>query len=334
MRALLVCSLFAALPASAGGAGESYRGRLVHAVSLAPVAGATVVVEETRTEAQSGADGTFVLRGLADGTYHLVLTAPGFTPGRIEFVVKGAAGETKDIPLDPELHYTEVVSVSPGAKDQFEAYQATSVLAGQDLAVELQSSLAATVTSQPGIAERSFGPGSARPVIRGFDGDRVVVLEDGQRMGDLSSQSGDHGVNVNPAAASRVEVVRGPATLLYGSNAIGGLVNVISDLIPTQPVTKLSGLAQFDGGTAASEGGAAADMNVGNGSWAMHAGGAARAQRGLREPAGDGGQLAIAERAWATSASRGPARRAISAPATSTTSSPTAFRSWRTGRSS
>ena len=65
--------------------------------------------------------------------------------------------------------------------------------------------------------------------MRGLDGDRVLIVEDGLRMGDLSSQSGDHGVNVNPASASRIEVVRGPATLLYGANAIGGLVNVITN---------------------------------------------------------------------------------------------------------
>jgi iron complex outermembrane receptor protein len=58
----------------------------------------------------------------------------------------------------------------------------------------------------------------------------VLILEDGQRVGDLSSQSGDHGVTVNPAASTRIEVVRGPATLLYGANAIGGLVNVITDV--------------------------------------------------------------------------------------------------------
>ena len=84
---------------------------------------------------------------------------------------------------------------------------------------------------------RSLGPGPARPVIRGLDGDRVLVLQDGQRMGDLSSQSGDHGVPVNPASAQRIEVVRGPATLLYGANAIGGLVNVVTDQIPTEKVT-------------------------------------------------------------------------------------------------
>ena len=110
------------------------------------------------------------------------------------------------------------------------------MLAGQDLTKELEGTLGATLENQPGVAERSFGPGPSRPVIRGLDGDRVLILEDGQRVGDLSSQSGDHGVPLNPASATRIEVVRGPATLLHGSNAIGGLVNVISDTIPTRAI--------------------------------------------------------------------------------------------------
>ena len=269
---------------SSASSADSVRGRLLHSSSLAPVSGAIVFVEETRAETRSGGDGSFALRGLADGTYHLVITAVGFTPGRVEVVVRGAAGAAIDFLLQPELHYSEVVSVSPQSRDQFEAYQATSVLAGQDLAVELQGGLAATVTSQPGISERAFGPGPTRPVIRGFDGDRVVVLEDGQRMGDLSSQSGDHGVNSNPAAASRVEVVRGPSTLLYGSNAIGGLVNVISDLIPTRPAPGTSGRFLADLGSAAREGGAAADVSTGFGAFVLHAGGAARGSGDVHTP--------------------------------------------------
>ena len=123
--------------------------------------------------------------------------------------------------------------MSGQARSQFEAFQPTSVLAGQELTQTLEMSLGATLENQPGIASRSFGPAPARPVVRGLDGDRVLILQDGQRLGDLSSQSGDHGVNVNLAAATRIEVVRGPATLLYGANAIGGLVNIITDEIPT-----------------------------------------------------------------------------------------------------
>ena len=142
--------------------------------------------------------------------------------------------------IDPELHFEEVVSVGAEARSQFDSLQPTSVLSGQELTKQLGTSLGQTLENQAGVNSRSFGPAPARPVIRGLDGDRVLILQDGQRMGDLSSQSGDHGVAINPVAAERIEVVRGPATLLYGANAIGGLVNVITNDIPTRAMTGVS----------------------------------------------------------------------------------------------
>jgi iron complex outermembrane recepter protein len=115
----------------------------------------------------------------------------------------------------------------------------------------------------------------------------VVVLEDGQRMGDLSSQSGDHGVPVNPAAAKKIEVVRGPATLLYGANAIGGLVNVITDQIPTEKTTRPSGTMTFDLGSNGGQAGGAGDIHVGNGRFALHIGGAGRRSGDYQTPEGD-----------------------------------------------
>ena len=131
--------------------------------------------------------------------------------------------------------------MGPTARSVFESYQPTSVLAGQDLTKVLSGSLGDTLANQPGVANRSLGPSPSRPVIRGLDGDRVAILEDGQRMGDLSSQSADHGVAINPAAAHKIEVVRGPATLLYGANAIGGLVNVINEQIPIDEAQRVRG---------------------------------------------------------------------------------------------
>jgi iron complex outermembrane receptor protein len=124
-------------------------------------------------------------------------------------------------------------------------------------------------------------------VIRGLDGDRVLILENGQRTDDLSSQSADHGVTINPLAATRVEVVRGPATLLYGANAIGGLVNVVSEIIPTTKTVTPSGAAQFELGSAAAETGASADYAFGNGRWAFNAGGSARRSGDVSTPLGD-----------------------------------------------
>jgi iron complex outermembrane receptor protein len=244
-------------------------GTLTNSLSHEPLANATVRIEELGRDVKSGADGRFTIGEVPAGTYHLLVRASGYTPHRSEIRV-AATPLTVDLGIDPELHYTEVVSVSPDARNQFESYQPTTVLAGQDLAKDLQGTLGETLQSTQGLASRSFGPGPSRPVIRGLDGDRVLVLEDGQRMGDLSSQSGDHGVNVNPSSASRIEVVRGPATLLYGANAIGGLVNVITNAIPTAPVAGANGSVTFDVGSAASEAGGAGDVTVGNGKVALH----------------------------------------------------------------
>jgi iron complex outermembrane recepter protein len=177
--------------------------------------------------------------------------------------------------------------VTGDARSQFDVFQPTAVLAGQELSKQLEMSLGATLETQPGVAARSFGPAPARPVIRGLDGDRVQILQDGQRMGDLSSQSGDHGVNVNPAAATRIEVVRGPATLLYGANAIGGLVNVITEDIPTRPIKGSFGNLTFDLGSAAKEGAAAGDLRAGNGRFAVHLGAGGRRSGDVATPGGD-----------------------------------------------
>lgn len=280
----LSCLLVLTAAASAQ-TGVALSGRLLNSLSGDPVGGAIVQIDELNRQATTAADGTFQFDNVAPGPYHLSVQSQGFTSRRTEVTV--ATSTTVDLVVDPELHFEEVVSVAAEARSQFEAFQPTSVLAGQALTQELEMSLGATLETQPGVASRSFGPAPARPVIRGLDGDRVLILQDGQRLGDLSSQSGDHGVAINPAAAQRIEVVRGPATLLYGANAIGGLVNVITDEIPTEPMEGVSGNFTGDLGTAAAEAGGAADIHVGNGRFALHAGGGGRRSGDVSTPEGD-----------------------------------------------
>jgi iron complex outermembrane receptor protein len=262
-------------------------GQVRQAGTLQPIAKATVIVEGTRIEATTDADGRFSLANLPAGEQHIVVVAPGYQPLRLEVTIGQAAPPPFDLLLAGEVHYRETISVSPDARDIFESYQPTSVIAGQDLAKQLEASLGATLENQPGVAERSFGPGPSRPVIRGLDGDRVLILEDSQRVGDLSSQSGDHGVTVNPASSSRIEVVRGPATLLYGSSAIGGLVNVISDTIPNAKIEGAHGNVVLDAGSGAKEFGTAMDLKWGNGQWAVHAGASGRRSGDVEAPDGE-----------------------------------------------
>ena len=283
---VVLAAAVALSPPAAAQDGSRLSGRLLNSLSGAPIAGATVIVEELRREATSSDDGTFTFENVAPGSYHLAVHAQGYSSRRTEVSLRAGAMPL-EVLVDPELHFEEVLSVGPDARSQFESFQPTSVLAGQELSKQLAMSLGATLESQPGVASRSFGPAPARPVVRGLDGDRVLILQDGQRLGDLSSQSGDHGVPINPAAAQRIEVVRGPATLLYGANAIGGLVNVITDEIPTRPQMGASGNFTFDLGTAANEAAAAGDVHVGNGKVALHVGGGGRRSSDVATPEGD-----------------------------------------------
>ena len=264
--------------------GVTLRGTLLDSVTLQAIPDAVVLIEELGREVR--ADGaTFVFEDVPAGRYHVSVRAERYSTKRTEVVV-GKIPLTLDLNVDPELHYEEVVSVGPTSRSAFESYQATSVLAGQDLTKVLSGSIGETLSEQPGVASRSLGPAPSRPVIRGLDGDRVAILEDGQRTGDLSSQSGDHGVAVNPAAAHKIEVVRGPATLLYGANAIGGLVNIINNQIPIQPQSKFEGGFISDFGTGARDGGVSGDALFGNNQWAVHASGTARGSGDVRTPDG------------------------------------------------
>ena len=133
-------------------------------------------------------------------------------------------------------------------RSQQDVLQGTTSLSDAQLQARLRATIGETLVSTPGVSSSSFAPGASRPVIRGLQGDRVRVLIDGIGSIDASSASADHAVAGDTLTASRVEVLRGPATLQYGSSAIGGVVNIIEGSLEpgTQPkrlVTALYGSA-------------------------------------------------------------------------------------------
>jgi len=122
-----------------------------------------------------------------------------------------------------------------------DAIQPVEVLSGDKLQQQLSSSIGETLAKQPGITATYFGPSASRPIIRGLSGERVQVLEDSLSALDVSSLSEDHAVSIEDSLAKQIEIVKGPAALLYGSGAVGGVVNVLTNRIPdragTQPVS-------------------------------------------------------------------------------------------------
>jgi iron complex outermembrane recepter protein len=125
--------------------------------------------------------------------------------------------------------------------------QPTTVLEGAALDRALSTSIAGTLAGEAGITQRTNGPVATAPVIRGLSGDRVLLLEDGLRMGDVASTAPDHAITADPAAVRRIEVIRGPAGLLYGSNTLGGVVNLIRDAVPSTRPERPSGTVTLFG---------------------------------------------------------------------------------------
>lgn len=153
-----------------------------------------------------------------------------------------------------------------------DALSGVAVLRGEDLVAALRPAIGDTLAHTPGVSATSFGPSASRPVLRGLQGERVRVLSNGVGAIDVSNTSADHATAVNPMLAQRIEVLRGPQSLQYGSAAIGGVVNVIDRRIPTSVPDEplhLGALGTF--GSAATERSlsASAEMPLGGG-WVAH----------------------------------------------------------------
>jgi iron complex outermembrane recepter protein len=226
-------------------------GIVVDEATGAPLPGAHVRIVGLGRQDVTHEGGEFHLLNLPAGRHTVLFERLGYRQevrvvelGRRQSVTLRVAMRTSAIAL-PGI----VVTGTAGAELGGRSIRPTSVVSGQQLARRLEATLAGTLQAEPGLAVTSVGPATARPVIRGLGGDRVLVLEDGARVSDLSSTSSDHAVSVDPLNAHRIEVVRGPAALLYGSNAIGGVINVIRDEVPTSLPDRATGMATVQGQT-------------------------------------------------------------------------------------
>ena len=229
----LTGALIAAGFAAGAAAQSSLAGRVVLAASGDPARGATVTVRETGSVTLADAEGDFRFESVPTDSRITIHAQLGF--------LWGEAGLTLDVDPGPEIllpepvriafrgaaHEHVTVTAASGESSGFAVFG--SVTSFEGLALQAGApSLAELLEGAPGVAIRSLGPGPARPIIRGFDGDRVLVTEDGVRTGDIGSQAAEQGTFADPTQADRVEVVRGPAALLYGTNSVGGVVNVVS----------------------------------------------------------------------------------------------------------
>lgn len=190
--------------------------------------GASVKIVQTRQTTVTDDNGVYEFTGLPPGRYTVLVHQEGFADA-VKTVDVTTAGATADFQMQiAGIKEQVTVSGSGTEESAFDSIATVSSVDSTQIMERAAVGLGDVLEGQSGVSKRSFGPGNSRPVIRGFDGDRVKVSTDGISVGSLASQSGDHSEPVDVLAAERIEIVKGPATLLYGSNAIGGVVNTIS----------------------------------------------------------------------------------------------------------
>ena len=164
-----------------------------------------------------------------------------------------------------------VVTASPLRASAIDLAQSAIVLAGDDLRRGIASSIGESLASLPGVSASYFGPRASRPIIRGLSGERVLMLQDGVSALDVSNLSPDHSVAIEDVLAEQVEILKGPTTLLYGSGAVGGVVNVVDGRLPDADDEGLAGAGELRTDTATGELSAVGKLDARIGAIGVHA---------------------------------------------------------------
>ena len=210
----------------------SLEGEVVETRSRARLTGVTVRIVELEKSVQTDANGQFKFDGVPEGQQTFLFMKVGYRQFE-QRVDVNASTPYLQIALEALPFQLETIRVY-GSNRSLSQFEATTDLALSE--AELQRrvgmTLANALANETGISQRTMGRAVARPVIRGLGGDRLLILENGERTGDKSASSADHAVSIDPTTAEGIEVTRGPASLIYGSSTLGGVINVKSNNIP------------------------------------------------------------------------------------------------------
>lgn len=221
--ALIACSsnVFAQSGTLSGMVRNQVDGSLIPGVSIE-------IIQLGRTVETDG-EGKYKFTNLPNGTFTVITHNEGYSDKAQSVTISGGA-VTLDFSLSLKSISAEVTITASGEGESvFESFSSVNSVGATRISEKASTSVGEILGDEPGISVRSFGGGgTGRPIIRGQSGDRVKVLQDGIGSGSLGAQSGDHGEPISPFNLERLEVIKGPATLLYGSSAIGGVVNAVT----------------------------------------------------------------------------------------------------------
>ncbi len=225
---------------------SSIKGKVLDNDDDSPLLGVDVFINELKIGTTTDQNGEFNFINIKNGNYTIKFSFIGYQTIIKNIQIENSSTENIIVKLKQSaININEVVVTgNPFLTDPKDISQTTIALSKLDLIVNRGNSIAQTLDFQPGVAMRSNGVAAGRPVIRGFSNNMVLVLENGLRMGDLSGASDDHAVTDDGSEPEKIEVLEGPSSLLYGSNAIGGVVNIITESIPSSVYSGINGDVQ------------------------------------------------------------------------------------------
>ncbi|TMO62042.1 TonB-dependent receptor [Pseudoalteromonas aurantia] len=236
-----------------------------------PVSGAKVHLHGKSQSVTTDKSGQFTINVDADSQLHI--TKNNYLDARLDVTTNNGY---VTVTLKPSSVESIVVYASALHKNNVEMASPVTVLAGDELKNAAKPTLGETLKGQPGINSSYFGPVSSSPIIRGLDGPRVKITQNGLDSSDASRVGPDHANTNESLSAQQIEVLRGPATLLYGSGAIGGVVNVVDNRIPTDIIESLSGAAEYSHDTVSNTNTYAAVLEAGHEGFNFHFDGVSR----------------------------------------------------------
>ncbi len=281
--------LFLGVPAVISSANQAVliEGYVFDSETGLPIWNVNVQSGDHSRSASTDEKGRFVLH-LSSGDYRLSLTHVGYQKTNHELNISDARHPVVYLELARLDHLLDPIDVvAERAETRFEElHEATRVLSGDELRKKYSITLAETMKNELGVAIQSMGPAPARPVIRGLSGDRVQINVDGIQSQDLSATSADHAVTVETFNAERLEIIRGPRTLLHTSTAGGGVINVVKHRIPETRPERFFGSVGAYGETANRGYFSSAALTAPVGPLAMHAESTYRDTRDIQTPVG------------------------------------------------
>tara|TARA_B100001123_G_scaffold48415_1_gene49162 strand:- start:72 stop:2294 length:2223 start_codon:yes stop_codon:yes gene_type:complete len=210
----------------------SVSGRIQSSEDKKPLQSVNIVIPNLELGSTTDINGQFTINNLPLDNIELEISILGYRDTTLFLQIDNSLVNLGNILLDPEILHFEEINVEAHSDLEPTSSLSSISMSGKKMQENMKGSVAQTLKNELGVAIQSMGQGTTRPILRGYSGDRFLITENGFETGDLSHTSVDHALSMDLGGVEEIEIIRGPRSLLFGSNTISGVVNVDKNSMP------------------------------------------------------------------------------------------------------